>query len=168
MGRVLLGVQIGLGPAHRRRSRCRRRSPLSLVLLFVGGMFFMALFSISFSLVQLTVPDDAARPRGEHLHGGAARRRPDRRRWWPARWPTGSRRSSVMAVNGVILARRGRMVPRLPRRRHPDGDSGRAITVKMPPVARVLVVEDSPDIADLIRHYLERAGHTVDHARIGT
>jgi DNA-binding response OmpR family regulator len=30
-------------------------------------------------------------------------------------------------------------------------------------VARVLVVEDTQDIADLIRHYLERAGHTVDH-----
>ena len=31
---------------------------------------------------------------------------------------------------------------------------------------RVLVVEDSPDIAELIRHYLERAGHTVD--RVGS
>jgi two-component system, OmpR family, alkaline phosphatase synthesis response regulator PhoP len=28
-------------------------------------------------------------------------------------------------------------------------------------VARLLVVEDSSDIADLLRHYLERAGHTV-------
>jgi len=28
-------------------------------------------------------------------------------------------------------------------------------------VAEILVVEDSPDISDLIRHYLERAGHTV-------
>jgi DNA-binding response OmpR family regulator len=35
-------------------------------------------------------------------------------------------------------------------------------------VARVLVVEDSPDIAQLIRHYLERAGHAVDHATSGT
>jgi two-component system, OmpR family, alkaline phosphatase synthesis response regulator PhoP len=26
-------------------------------------------------------------------------------------------------------------------------------------VARVLIVEDSPDIAELVRHYLERAGH---------
>ena len=34
-------------------------------------------------------------------------------------------------------------------------------------MARVLVVEDSPDIADLIRHYLERAGHTVDHLLSG-
>jgi DNA-binding response OmpR family regulator len=29
-------------------------------------------------------------------------------------------------------------------------------------VARILVIEDSPDIAALIRHYLERAGHSVD------
>ena len=29
-------------------------------------------------------------------------------------------------------------------------------------VARVLVVEDNPDIAALIRHYLERSGHVVD------
>ena len=34
-------------------------------------------------------------------------------------------------------------------------------------MARVLVVEDSQDIADLIRHYLERAGHTVDHLSSG-
>jgi DNA-binding response OmpR family regulator len=34
-------------------------------------------------------------------------------------------------------------------------------------VARVLVVEDSADIADLIRHYLERAGHTVDELSSG-
>jgi MFS family permease len=31
---------------------------LSLVLLFFGGITFMAVFSISFSIVQLTVPDD--------------------------------------------------------------------------------------------------------------
>ena len=29
-------------------------------------------------------------------------------------------------------------------------------------MSRILVVEDSTDIAELIRHYLERAGHTVD------
>lgn len=27
---------------------------------------------------------------------------------------------------------------------------------------QLLIVEDSPDIADLLRHYLERAGHTID------
>ena len=37
----------------------------------------------------------------------------------------------------------------------------------MPPVARVLVVEDSADIADLLRHYLERAGHVVDQLGSG-
>jgi DNA-binding response OmpR family regulator len=35
-------------------------------------------------------------------------------------------------------------------------------------VPRVLVVEDSADIAHLIRHYLERAGHVVDHVTSGT
>jgi two-component system, OmpR family, alkaline phosphatase synthesis response regulator PhoP len=34
-------------------------------------------------------------------------------------------------------------------------------------VARLLVVEDSRDIADLIRHYLERAGHTVESLASG-
>jgi len=29
-------------------------------------------------------------------------------------------------------------------------------------MSRVLVVEDDPDIADLIRHYLEKGGHTVE------
>lgn len=37
----------------------------------------------------------------------------------------------------------------------------------MTPVARVLIVEDSADIADLLRHYLERAGHEVDHVTSG-
>jgi DNA-binding response OmpR family regulator len=34
-------------------------------------------------------------------------------------------------------------------------------------VPRLLVVEDSQDIADLIRRYLERAGHTVEHLSTG-
>jgi DNA-binding response OmpR family regulator len=34
-------------------------------------------------------------------------------------------------------------------------------------VARILVVEDSADIADLIVRYLERAGHTTDHVTSG-
>jgi DNA-binding response OmpR family regulator len=38
----------------------------------------------------------------------------------------------------------------------------------MPAVAQVLVVEDSRDIADLIRHYLERAGHAVHVLGTGT
>jgi DNA-binding response OmpR family regulator len=35
-------------------------------------------------------------------------------------------------------------------------------------VARVLVVEDSQDIADLIRHFLERSGHTVTRLASGS
>jgi DNA-binding response OmpR family regulator len=35
-------------------------------------------------------------------------------------------------------------------------------------VARILVVEDSTDIAELLRHYLERAGHAVDWLPTGT
>jgi DNA-binding response OmpR family regulator len=35
-------------------------------------------------------------------------------------------------------------------------------------VARVLVVEDSQDIADLIRHFLERSGHTVTRLSSGS
>jgi DNA-binding response OmpR family regulator len=34
-------------------------------------------------------------------------------------------------------------------------------------VARILVVEDSADIADLILRYLQRAGHTTDHLASG-
>jgi len=35
-------------------------------------------------------------------------------------------------------------------------------------VSRILIVEDSADIADLIRHYLERAGHTIEVATSGS
>jgi DNA-binding response OmpR family regulator len=35
-------------------------------------------------------------------------------------------------------------------------------------VARILLVEDSVDIADLIAHYLDRAGHAVDWLTTGT
>jgi DNA-binding response OmpR family regulator len=34
-------------------------------------------------------------------------------------------------------------------------------------VSRILVVEDSADIAELIRHYLERAGHSIEIATSG-
>lgn len=57
MGVTLLGVQAmqGLLIAAFALSRS---FPLSLGLLFVGGMFFMAVFSISFSIVQLSIPDE--------------------------------------------------------------------------------------------------------------
>jgi predicted MFS family arabinose efflux permease len=57
LGRVLLGVQILLGLIIAGFAQSTSL-PLSLVLLFAGGMFFMALFSISFSLLQLAVPDN--------------------------------------------------------------------------------------------------------------
>ena len=34
-------------------------------------------------------------------------------------------------------------------------------------MSKILVVEDDPDIADLIRHYLEKAGHTVERLASG-
>jgi MFS family permease len=57
LGRTLLVVQIALGLLIAAFA-LSTSLPLSLVLLFFGGVFFMALFSLSFSLVQLTVPDD--------------------------------------------------------------------------------------------------------------
>lgn len=57
LGRVLLGVQVVLGLLIAAFS-LSTALPLSLVLLFLGGIFFMALFSISFSLLQMTVPDE--------------------------------------------------------------------------------------------------------------
>ncbi len=35
-------------------------------------------------------------------------------------------------------------------------------------MSRILVVEDSADIAELVRHYLERAGHTIEIATSGS
>ena len=102
MGRALLTIQIGLGIliaafAH------SRQLPVSLVLLFVSGMFFMAVFSISFSLVQLTVPDDL-RGRVVSIYMVALR----------GGWPLGGlvagafadkfSAPAVMTVNGILLA----------------------------------------------------------------
>jgi MFS family permease len=92
----MLGVLIGAFAMSRTLT-------LSLGLLFVGGMFFMAVFSISFSLVQLIAPDHL---RGRvvsiymvSLRGG---------------WPIGSLVAGamadkfsaphVMAVNGLLLS----------------------------------------------------------------
>jgi MFS family permease len=57
MGRTLLLVQIAVGVLTAIFGQSHTL-PLSLALIFVLGMCFMALFSISFSLVQLTVPDE--------------------------------------------------------------------------------------------------------------
>ena len=86
-----------------------RSLPLSLGLLFVCGMFFMAVFSISFSLVQLTVPDDL-RGRVVSIYMVALR----------GGWPLGGLVAGaladrftaphVMAVNGAAARRRRRTV----------------------------------------------------------
>jgi MFS family permease len=57
MGRTLLTVQMILGLLLAAFA-LSRQLPLSLILIAASGMFFMATFSISFSLVQLTVPDE--------------------------------------------------------------------------------------------------------------
>jgi MFS family permease len=102
LGRVLLAVQIGLGLLIAGFA-LSTSLPLSLVLLFFGGIFFMALFSISFSLLQMTVPDDL-RGRVVSIYMVALR----------GGGPIGGlvagaladhySASSVMAVNGILLA----------------------------------------------------------------
>lgn len=102
LGRVLLSVQIGLGLLIAAFA-LSTSLPLSLVLLFFGGVFFMGLFSISFSLVQMTVPD-ALRGRVVAIYMVALR----------GGGPLGAvvagaladqfNASIVMAVNGVLLA----------------------------------------------------------------
>ena len=57
MGRALLAMQILLG-LFVAGFASRARLPLSLVLIFICGVCSMAVFSMSFSLVQLTVPDE--------------------------------------------------------------------------------------------------------------
>jgi MFS family permease len=56
MGRSLLTTQILLG-LFVTAFALSRSLPLSLILIFICGMCSMAVFSMSFSLVQLTVPD---------------------------------------------------------------------------------------------------------------
>jgi MFS family permease len=102
MGQLLLGVQITLGVLIAAFA-LSTSLPLSMALLFAGGMCFMALFSISFSLVQMTVPD-ALRGRVVSIYmvllrgggpiGGLVTGA-------LADWFT---LPSVMAVNGLLLA----------------------------------------------------------------
>ena len=102
MGRTLLLVQIALGVLLASFA-LSRALPLSLILIFASGMFFMALFSISFSLVQLTVPDELrgrvvsiymVSLRGGGPLGGLAA-------GWLADKFTAP---NVIAVNGVLLS----------------------------------------------------------------
>jgi MFS family permease len=102
LGRVLLSVQIALGVLIAGFALSTSLA-LSLVLLFFGGIFFMALFSISFSLVQMTVPD-ALRGRVVSIYMVALR----------GGGPIGAlvaggladqfSASTVMATNGLLLA----------------------------------------------------------------
>jgi MFS family permease len=57
MGRALLGGQMPLA-LFVAAFAASRSLPLSLVLIFLAGVASMAVFSMSFSLVQLTVPDE--------------------------------------------------------------------------------------------------------------
>jgi MFS family permease len=79
-----------------------RTFPLSVGLLFIGGILFMAVFSISFSIVQLTVPDEL-RGRVVSIYMVALR----------GGWPIGGlvagaladqfSAPAVMIVNGLVL-----------------------------------------------------------------
>jgi MFS family permease len=102
MGRALLGAQVMLGLLIAAFASSRSL-PLSLGLLFLGGMFSMAVFSISFSLVQLTVPDEL-RGRVVSIYMVALR----------GGWPIGGLVAGafadrftaphVMVMNGIVLA----------------------------------------------------------------
>jgi MFS family permease len=101
MGRTLLLLQIAVGILAAIFGQSQTLA-LSLVLIFVLGMGFMALFSISFSLVQLTVPDEL-RGRVVSIYMVALR----------GGWPLGGLVAGamsdrfgaphVMAINGVLL-----------------------------------------------------------------
>lgn len=102
LGRVLLTVQMGLGLLIAAFAVSTSLT-LSMVLLFLVGILFMALFSISFSLLQMTVPDNL-RGRVVSIYMVALR----------GGGPLGAlvagaladqfTTASVMAVNGVLLA----------------------------------------------------------------
>jgi predicted MFS family arabinose efflux permease len=102
LGRMLLGVQFALGLLIAAFA-LSTSLPLSVAVLFLVGIFFMALFSISFSLVQLAVPD-ALRGRVVSIYMVTLR----------GGGPIGGlvagaladtfSASSVMAVNGALLA----------------------------------------------------------------
>lgn len=102
LGRVLLLVQVGLGLLIAAFAMSTWL-PLSLVLLFISGIFFMALFSISFSLVQMTVPD-ALRGRVVSIYMVALRGGGPLGALFAGALADQFTASSVMAVNGVLLA----------------------------------------------------------------
>jgi MFS family permease len=101
MGRALLIGQILLG-IFTASFAASRFLPLSVVLLFVSGICSMAVFSMSFSLLQLTVPDEL-RGRVISIYMVALR----------GGWPIGAlvtgaiadvfTAPAVIIVNGVVL-----------------------------------------------------------------
>ena len=93
---ILLGLLIAAFAAS-------RWLPASLVLLFLSGLCSMAVFSVTFSLLQLTVPDEL-RGRVVSIYMVALR----------GGWPIGSlvagaladvfTAPTVMIVNGLVLS----------------------------------------------------------------
>jgi MFS family permease len=102
MGRALLAMQMMLGLLIAAFA-ASRSLPASLILLFLSGICSMAVFSMSFSLLQLTVPDHL-RGRVISIYMVALR----------GGWPIGSlvagaladvfTAPSVMIVNALVLA----------------------------------------------------------------
>ena len=102
MGRAMLGSMILLGLLIAAFS-FSRALPLSVVLLFAAGICSMAVFSMAFSLVQHTVPDEL-RGRVVSIYMVSLR----------AGWPLGGlvagamadvfSAPAVLAVNGTVLA----------------------------------------------------------------
>ena len=102
MGRVLLAMQILLGLLIAAFA-ASRWFPMSLVLLFLAGLCSMAVFSVTFSLLQLTVPDEL-RGRVVSIYMVALR----------GGWPIGGlvagaladvfTAPTVMIVNGLVLS----------------------------------------------------------------
>ena len=102
LGRVLLGVQIILGLLIAGFATSSSFT-LSLVLLFLGGIFFMASFSLSFSLLQMTVPD-ALRGRVVSIYMVALRGGGPIGGLVAGAFADVYSASGVMAVNGILLA----------------------------------------------------------------
>ena len=102
LGRVLLLMQIGLGLLIAGFA-LSRSLPLSLILLFIGGMFFMGLFSISFSLLQMTVPNEL-RGRVVSIYMVALRGGGPIGGLVAGAFADKYSASGVMAINGLLLA----------------------------------------------------------------
>src|SRR5687767_4871085 len=101
LGRPLLLIQIGLGLLIAGFA-VSTSFTLSLLLIFLGGIFFMGLFSISFSIVQLTVPDNL-RGRVVSIYMVALRGGGPIGALVAGAFADVFTASSVMAINGLVL-----------------------------------------------------------------